>query len=523
MSAPFTVLAPLCALLPLLSYGVLALLYSRSRGPAGPAAAVLQAVLAAHVVLALIGVGLVSMQGPSEFVVGAGWGRFSALSAWLGLLVHSLALVIGSFAWRYLERDRLERLHIRAFAIVLAGVQALLLADHWLILIAAWSLVGRGLEPLLCFYPDRPFARLAAHKKRIADRAADLALVLAALLAWRVVGSGSLSELIQHLESNAASPAVQVSGLLVALAVILRTACLPVHGWLIQVMEAPTPVSALLHAGVVNLGGFVLIRLAPLLEAAPAARWLLVVMGLLTAILAGLVMMTRVSIKVRLAWSTAAQMGFMVLECGLGLYTIATLHLIGHSLYKAHAFLAASSAVRDTRIQSLWGRDRLSFWSLLLAPGLTGAVLMMMGAAQPVQVWPLWWILVLALAWAPLLWLPRLNGRGRLIVGVRALGALVMVIGLSILAFTVHRLPLGVVDAPFHAAGWVAVMGMGLFHLMTAAIALNPLGLATARRWAYAGFYLDEFLTRLALRIGAPRWVLQPTRAQARPDLTHPS
>ncbi|WP_264836966.1 proton-conducting transporter transmembrane domain-containing protein, partial [Klebsiella oxytoca] len=130
-------------------------------------------------------------------------------------------------------------------------------------------------------------------------------------------------------------------------------AVLPVHGWLIQVMEAPTPVSALLHAGVVNLGGFVLIRFAPLLEQAGIARALLLVFGLGTAVLAGMVMLTRISIKVRLAWSTVAQMGFMLLECGLGLYTLAALHLVGHSLYKAHVFLSASTVVRQTRLQSL--------------------------------------------------------------------------------------------------------------------------------------------------------------------------
>src|SRR5690606_181873 len=212
---------------------------------------------------------------------------------------------------------------------------------------------------------DRPFARLAAHKKRVADRLADVLLLAAAALSWREVGSGSLSALWQHLEAGTASLALQIAAVCLALAVVLRTALLPLHGWLIQVMEAPTPVSALLHAGVVNLGGFVLIRFFPLLEAVPLARWLLVVIGLATALLAGLVMLTRVSIKVRLAWSTVAQMGFMVLECALGLYTLALLHLMGHSLYKAHAFLAASGAVDEARRLMMRGQTTPSLRSLL--------------------------------------------------------------------------------------------------------------------------------------------------------------
>mgnify|MGYP006173084959 CR=1 FL=1 len=146
-----------------------------------------------------------------------------------------------------------------ALAGVLASVHTLLLADHWWVLIAAWALVGVALQQLLVFYPERPFALLAAHKKRLADRLADILLLAAAALAWSAVGSGHLPDLWAHLAQHGAGPALQASAVCLALAVVLRTALLPVHGWLIQVMEAPTPVSALLHAGVVNLGGFVLL------------------------------------------------------------------------------------------------------------------------------------------------------------------------------------------------------------------------------------------------------------------------
>ncbi len=171
-----------------------------------------------------------------------------------------------------------------------------------------------------------------------------------------------------HIAQHGMSLSLQASAVLLVMAVIFRTALLPVHGWLIQVMEAPTPVSALLHAGVVNLGGFVLMRFAPMLDQANAARILLLIFALATAVLAGIVMLTRISIKVRLAWSTVAQMGFMLLECALGLYTLAALHLIGHSLYKAHAFLSASEGVRDTRLQALHRAALPSTLSVFLPP-----------------------------------------------------------------------------------------------------------------------------------------------------------
>ena len=136
--------------------------------------------------------------------------------------------------------------------------------------------------------------------------------------------------------------------------VILRTAALPVHGWLIQVMEAPTPVSALLHAGVVNLGVAMYWSALPRFWIRQSGERVLLAFGLDDSRIGGNGYAHWISIKVRLAWSTVAQMGFMLLECALGLYTLAALHLIGHSLYKAHTFLAASTVVNQTRLQGMY-------------------------------------------------------------------------------------------------------------------------------------------------------------------------
>ncbi len=127
---------------------------------------------------------------------------------------------------------------------------------------------------------------------------------------------------------------------------MLKTAAFPLHGWLTEVMEAPTPVSALLHAGIINAGGFLLIRTAELVQASPGAMAALVMIGGLTALFGAAVMLTQSAIKTALAWSTVAQMGFMLLQCGLGLWALALLHIVAHSLYKAHAFLSSGGAVR---------------------------------------------------------------------------------------------------------------------------------------------------------------------------------
>lgn len=462
---------------------------------------------------ALVGAAVAVLAGPDALQLPTVLRAFP-LGLGLTLLVQLLGLVIAGFSTRYLQGEAGQRRYIAALGGVLTAVHLLLMADHWLVLIAAWALVGAALQRLLCFYPERAFAQLAAHKKRIADRAADALLLGAAALAWHAVGSGSLSDLGAYLASSGASAALQLSAVALVLAVILRTALLPVHGWLIQVMEAPTPVSALLHAGVVNLGGFVLIRFAPLLSHVMPASALLVIFGLGTAVLAGMVMLTRISIKVRLAWSTVAQMGFMLLECGLGLYTLAALHLIGHSLYKAHSFLSASGVVREARLQALHGAARLLPVSLALAPVLTIAVVL--GVVHVAQTsWPWWWSAGLGLAWAPLLWLPA-DRAGIRAASLHLLAGMLAVAGLSGVALLLHRLPLGIEDAPRQMLGMVALLGLAGMYFCLVTLQLRPHALRTWRRWSYAGFYVDEVYTRLALQLWPARWTPQASKTAPR-------
>jgi NAD(P)H-quinone oxidoreductase subunit 5 len=425
------------------------------------------------------------------------------LQSWMALLVQLLGTVIGVFSSRYLQGESGQARYITAFSGVLALVHMLLLADHWLLLITAWALIGVILQRLLCFYSERPFAMLAAHKKNIADRIADALLITAAGLAWFEIGSGSLSALTAHVAQTEISPLLHVSAVCLVLAVMIRTALFPVHGWLIQVMEAPTPVSALLHAGVVNLAGFVLIRFAPLLQEAIVARWLLVIFGMVTAILAGLVMLTRISIKVRLAWSTVAQMGFMILECGLGLYTLAAMHLLGHSLYKAHAFLSSSSIVQQYKLQLLRSPGQVSATSLLLAPAAAISIILLVKYLILNGAWPWWWSVILALAWAPLLWTAsdgESQSRSHYITGTG------MIAALTLLASLLHQLPFGTNDMADTQTGIFALFGMTLMYFMQVALKIYPTRMSIFQRWSYAGFYVDEAYTRLALKLWPIDW-----------------
>lgn len=453
------------------------------------------------------------------FWIVSDWIGLTRFSVVFALLVQGLGLVIGSFSARYLQGEPRQYQYITWLAGVLASVQWLILAQNWVILITAWLAVGVFMQRLLCFYEDRPFALLAARKKHLADRIADLLLIAGALLIWHEVGQGSFAAAALHVQSEGAGLVLQAGTVMLVLAVIVRTALMPAHGWLTQVMEAPTPVSALLHAGVVNLGGFVLIQISPLMDAVAPARWLLIAMGLATALLAGLIILTRISIKVRLAWSTIAQMGFMVLECGLGLYTLAALHLIGHSLYKAHAFLRASSVVQDARLHRMQPSNDYSWTNLLTAPvmamALTIPVVSLPIPGTDETGLPIWWAILLSLAWAPLFWLgqPMVDPRGQSgkVRLWKLTSAALLLIVLSLITRLSHLLPMGINDSTAAMAGWVSAVAMGVFYLILVGVHRCPARLETLRRWSYAGFYVDEFYTRLTLRLWPGKWMPSET------------
>ncbi|TCP38865.1 proton-conducting transporter membrane subunit [Rhodovulum marinum] len=279
------------------------------------------------------------VEGPVAVVL-----RLDAVSTTMTFLVAFIGWIVLRYSRSYLDGEPREgRFHGLMLA-TLAAVLLLMQSGSLSILILAFIGVGIGLRQLQLFYPDRPAARRAATKFTLVWHAGDAALILAAALWLGVFGTGEFAAL-------AASAAEVPSGTghlaiaLIVLAAVLKTAAFPLHGWLTEVMEAPTPVSALLHAGIINAGGFLLIRTAELVQASSGAMAALVMIGGFTALFGAVVMLTQSAVKTALAWSTVAQMGFLLLQCGLGLWALALLHIVAHSLYKAHAFLASGGAV----------------------------------------------------------------------------------------------------------------------------------------------------------------------------------
>lgn len=274
--------------------------------------------------------------------------RLDTLSVLMAAMIAIIGFVVVKFSLNYLDGDARQGAFLGRLAATLAAVHLLVLAGNLALLLVAWVLTSISLHRLLLFYPERRGAQIAARKKFIIARLSDLFLLGAAVGLYSAFGTGHLETIFQALAQGATG--LEWIAVLLVLAALFKSAQFPTHGWLIEVMETPTPVSALLHAGLLNAGPFLMVRMAYLLEASHSAGWLLITVGGLTALFGSVVYLTQNSIKTALSYSSVGHMGFSLLLCGLGAYPAAMLHLVAHSFYKAHAFLSSGSVVESLRV-----------------------------------------------------------------------------------------------------------------------------------------------------------------------------
>ncbi|MFT4768351.1 MAG: NAD(P)H-quinone oxidoreductase subunit 5, partial [Glaciecola sp.] len=378
-----------------------------------------------------------------------------------------------------------------------------------------------SLHRLLVFYPDRPRAQLAARKKFIIARSGDVVLTLAVVLTVRATGSTDIASI-----ASAAQGQVDLSltapALLLVLAALLKSAQFPTHGWIAEAMEAPTPVSALLHAGIVNAGGFLIIRFADVISASGPALYALLVVGGVTALFGSLVMMTQRSVKGALAYSTVAQMGFMLLQCGLGAFSSAMLHIVAHSLYKAHAFLSSGSLVDVARGNGFQAnaapvRPSLILLSLLIAGAIFALWSTLIGitiATKPAIV-GLGAILVFGVMH---LVIQSSRGQTSALVLARATCAAAVVAGLY---FTLQVLTAMVFESSVPAAGRLDSIQLALMVLMlvtfgaVTVIQWYPPSARSSKRWQAFwvhlsnGLYVNQLFNQL---IEMPRVSGEPQR-----------
>ncbi|CCQ89150.1 putative NADH-quinone oxidoreductase, subunit L [Nitrospina gracilis 3/211] len=294
--------------------------------------------------------------GASVFKLGL---LIDRLTAVMMVLITSVSTVIHVYSIRYLEGDSG---YIRFFALlsfITFVILSLVSSSNLFMLFVFWSLLSWALYLILVFNYSHPDARKNAFKTFIVHRVGDVCFLFGIFLAYRYFGTLEFSELfraarqtqtISLLPGNILDVnAVSVISLLIFVGAMAKSAQFPLHVWLPDTMDSPTPVSALMHAGIVNAGGFLLNRLAPFYALSPTTLHVVFLIGVLTVLLGASMMLVQNDIKKTLGFSTMGQMGYMIMECGLGAFALAIFHLIAHGLFKATLFLRAGQGIHDAR------------------------------------------------------------------------------------------------------------------------------------------------------------------------------
>lgn len=297
---------------------------------------------------------------------------FDSLTFLMIALILFIGAVIVSFSKRYMNGTAHEQQFFITLSILLGASLLLVSANNVTLFVLAWAMMGFALSKLIGHIKSWPQAQHAARLARQSFALSTLALGIGLTFLALKTGHWQISEILIALPASS-DPLLMIAGVCLILAAIGQSALFPFHSWLLSSMTAPTPVSALMHAGCVNAGGFLIIRFYPMFSAHPDLLLVMAVIGALSALLAGLWMLVQTDVKRMLACSTVSQMGFMILQCGLGLYAAALAHIILHGLYKAHQFLSAGSAVQNVKPPTTFGPTPVLLWPTALVIGLCGA------------------------------------------------------------------------------------------------------------------------------------------------------
>lgn len=426
--------------------------------------------------------------------------RMDAMAAAMALLVSFLGLTVLRFSKQYLSGDPHQARFHGWMCLTLAAVLFLVLSGNLLLVWFSWVATSLCLHRLLLHFPERNGAVFSARKKFVVSRLGDVCLLAAVVLVHREFGTWELDRVFRALGEGPSRDLSAVGYLLVACA-CLKSAQFPFHSWLPDTMETPTPVSAFMHAGIINAGGFLVIRLGPMFRQDPEPlRWLAVI-GSVTAAFAAVVMLAQPTQKRALAYSTVAQMGFMMLECGLGAFGPALVHIVAHSVYKAHAFLHAGSGIGSSP------RTAIPLRNSGLLVGAAVSLALVFGGSRllpaPLHPSPL---LLLPLGLALTYGLARLwSATGPRTAVVRGIP---VAAGFTGLAFGLHvlstRMPGGHIPVPIPAflAAFVAVVfvGLFLFQVLLWRFRVLPFG---RRMYVHAlnGFYVGTHANRVLSRL----------------------
>ncbi len=301
--------------------------------------------------------------------------RLDGLSLLMWLVVTGVGSAIHIYSYGYMNGDRGFSRYFAGLSLFTFSMLGIVAASNFLELFVFWELVGLCSYLLIGFWYDRPAAADASKKAFLTNRLGDFGFLLGILLIWAVLGSLNFTQLQQKLQTtpDALGHVATLAGLLIFCGAVGKSAQFPLHVWLPDAMEGPTPVSALIHAAtMVAAGVYMLCRTFFLFNASALAvvAWI----GGITALLAAVIAVQQDDIKRILAYSTLSQLGYMVMAVGLMGPTPAMFHLTTHAFFKALLFLGAGSVIHSLHHeQNIWNMGGLArkmpwtFWTFLIA------------------------------------------------------------------------------------------------------------------------------------------------------------
>ncbi len=282
------------------------------------------------------------------------------LAAVMMVLITGIGALLYVYSIRYMQQERGRARYQTLLALTISTLLCMVSSANLVMLFVFWQLLSWLLCLLTYNYAHAPTAQ-GAFRTFIILRAGDIAFLAGIVLAYNLYGTLEFSQLFLRAAADQTTFSLlwpgsgfEISGatavtLLIFIGAMSKSAQFPLHRWVPDTLYAPTPISALLHAGIINAGGFLINRLAPLYGLSPGTLHIVFAVGLLTALLGAAMMLTQNDIKKTLGYSTIGQMGYMIMECGLGAFALAVFHLVAHGLFKATSFLNSGNVIHRAR------------------------------------------------------------------------------------------------------------------------------------------------------------------------------
>jgi NADH-quinone oxidoreductase subunit L len=286
-----------------------------------------------------------------------------SLSKTMLVVVSGVGSLIHIYSLGYMRDDEGKSRYFAALSLFMFAMLGIVLANNFVMLFVFWELVGFTSYVLIGHWFYRDAAAEAAKKAFITTRVGDFGFMLGILMVWMATGSVIFSEIAPRLSALTSHPAfLTIAALLIFCGAVGKSAQFPLHVWLPDAMEGPTPISALIHAAtMVAAGVYMLVRVAFIIQVSPTALLVIAWIGTITAVLAALIATQQDDIKRILAYSTLSQLGYMVMAVGLASNEAAIFHLFTHAFFKALLFLAAGSViVMLHHEQNIWKMGGLS-------------------------------------------------------------------------------------------------------------------------------------------------------------------